>query len=68
MLDLALDGIVALLPAVIALLSVVVGIRLAKNPSDESHRPLWWTIVGLIKHPDHLAREGQVGFRVIPHR
>jgi len=45
--DLTLDVIVAVLPAVIAFLSVVVGVKLAKNPADESHRPLWWTIVGL---------------------
>jgi hypothetical protein len=47
MLDSILDAIVVLLPLAIAVMSVLVGIRLAKNPSDQSHKRWWRSIMVL---------------------
>jgi hypothetical protein len=40
MLDPVLEAIEVLLPLVIAVMSVAVGVKLAKNPTDRSHK--WW--------------------------
>src|SRR5260370_40783646 len=47
MLDRILDGIVVLSPLAIALMSVLVGMKLAKNPTEQTHKRWWWGIVAL---------------------
>jgi hypothetical protein len=47
MLDRIIDAVAVLSPLAIAIMSVLVGIKLAKNPQDQSHRNWWWAIIGL---------------------
>jgi len=47
MLDSILDLVSVVSPVAIALMSALVGIKLAKNPHDQSHKGWWYAIVGL---------------------
>jgi hypothetical protein len=47
MLDRIIDAVAVLSPLAIAIMSVLVGIKLARNPQDQSHRRWWWGIIGL---------------------
>jgi|ERR1700722_6768298 len=47
MLDTILDAVAVLSPLAIAIMSVVVGMKLAKDPQGESHKYWWWGIFTL---------------------
>ncbi len=47
MLDRIIDAVAVLSPLAIAIMSVLVGIKLARNPQDQSHRRWWQGIIGL---------------------
>jgi Na+/melibiose symporter-like transporter len=65
MLNRILDFVAVISPTAIALIGVLVGMKLAKNPQDQSHKGWWWTIVvlgficsaGTLWQQDRLQKE-----------
>jgi len=61
MFDRILDATVVLLPLAMGVLGTFVGIKLAKNPQDKSHRP-WWALIivlGIVSGAATLWQQGR---------